>query len=194
MLSFDQISAARARELERKLQTKLADYIEWREGSFDAERFRDSRDYRLGEVIPYDWIPYGAELDGQDPLQQRGWHVQIYYKGRPRYYVRCTKLDVGWAVRWIGESWLAKDVASGIRWLDHRESELPTSKVRLVSSRIYKFSSFRLVESSRHLVVSASYRLRSVLPRNRLLSQKELLRRLLDYFGKDVSQGGVLPD
>ena len=194
MLRFDRLDADDRFELQDRLRRKLADYIQWREKSaFDETQFKDSRDWRLGELIPYDWIRRGTDLQACGPfVEPRGWHVQIYYQRRPRYYVRTLEKPSGWVVEWIGEEWLARQINSGMLWLEEQEDQLPDSNVRLLSSRLYEFSSFWLPRTRQHVVVSASWRLRRVLPLHRWLAEGELAEYLLAHFGKQRGQGGIV--
>ena len=194
MLSFQQLSPGLRSTLEERLRHKLADYIQWREkDSFDVENLKRSRDWSMAEVIPYDWIPRAANLnDVDDFIQRRGWHIQIFFRGSPRYYIRALNKADSWSIEWIGEKWLADHVQNGMVWLEEREQELPTSEVKLLSSRLYEFSSFWLVANRQHVVISASQSLTRTLPLFEWLTEQQLANFLKIHFGSSQAGGGIV--
>lgn len=194
MLSF--VTAPNIPNLQSQLGEKLAEYVEWR-----SRKYRQvsalaalQEDCLLCETIPYWRIPRGVDLSRgnlNEQLEEAGWHIQIRCDGRPRYYARATVFSDDWTIDWIGEAWLARAIDDGIDWLDIQEPELPDSTVRLLSSRLFEFSSF-ILEDRRHVVVSRSKALPSVLPRFTWLSDCELAGRLLDFYGPDYAKGGLI--
>jgi len=190
MLSF--APAPREDWLLVELGKELADYIDWRRRRRRSSRDRAApSDCALHEVIPYSRIPRGVDLKNQslnDQLEPAGWHLQIHCGDRPRYYARAG-FENDWTVDWIGEAWLANDIADGIHWLDDREGQLPTTSVTLLSSRLFRFSSF--IVDGQHFVVSAPRDLRRHLPLFRQMTDRELAGHLLDFYGERYAEGGL---
>ena len=191
MLSF-----ARPRQqtlLLAELGTELAEHVAWRRSQGHAAAETED-DFSVHEIIPRWRIPRGVDL-GKMPLnpqlQQAGWHVQIHYQSQPSFYARAN-FDDAWDIDWIGESGLARDIAAGIDWLDSREDDLPTSSVRLLSSHIFRFSSFIVDElANRHVVISAASDLRRHLPLLGWLTEEELANHLLEFYGPNYAGGGI---
>ena len=184
MLTFETVQPIN--ELAFRLSADLAHYITWRSGEYPLPE-----DCAFREVIPYYKIPAAVDFDTDlnEQIEPAGWHVQIYRGETPRYYARAY-FDSDWTVDWIGEAWLAKAVAAGIEWLESHEAGLPDSKVRLLSSRIFRFSSFWL-EDGRHVVISRHWELRNRLPLLQWFSPQALAEQLLHFYGTDYAKGGL---
>ena len=191
MLSFSRPSMEES--LLTELGAELAAHIAW------AKRLGKNipgseEDYSLNEVIPLWRIPRGVDLTKKklnSQLERTGWHLQICCKSGPCFYARAS-CGEDWTIDWIGESRLARDIAKGIDWLDTREEDLPTSSVRLLSSRIFQFSSFIIDElANRHVVVSAASDLRAELPLFGWLTEDELVKHLLNFYGPNYAVGGI---
>ena len=198
MLEFE--DAPERAELEELLGQELADFRQ------DHERVLfQGEDFALGEVMPRWRIPRGVDLVEEtlaDVTAPAGWHLQIYARDCsegepnfelrcPRYYARAVLGEKGWSIDWIGRAWLARAVSLGVHWLDQHEESFPDSRVRLLSSRLYRFTSLWIQRTNKHLVVSRHPDLRKVLPEFELMGQEQLSERLVESYGPGFARGGV---
>ena len=179
-------------QLVETLGTKLGDYFEWRDRRRPGSQ--DTTNLTVREVIPCYRIPRGSDLQHlelNDVLQSVGWHVQVHQNRQPAFYARMFFREK-WVVDWIGEAWLSEAVHAGIEFLNQRECELPDSKVRLLSSRIYRFSSLWLTAGEgEHLIVHRHPSLHRDLPILEWMPQDELKDSLLESYGPDYAAGGL---
>jgi hypothetical protein len=145
-------------QLRSAVTPALADYRIWR-GVIDQGEELKAPIPVIRNAFPRWLIPRTADLATQalsEALIHDGhWHLQIHVGPEPTYYARVRNVEQAWLVEWFGEKWLAAAVDRGLSFLEGApglEGEL-----RLVSSRLYEFTSFWLPAMDRHLVVSASW-------------------------------------
>ena len=104
------------------------------------------------------------QKDLRDQLELQHWHHQIHGPKGPRYYARTLyfepfggRPDEAWRADWLGERWLARQVADCIAKLDS-DPDLAkrAERVRMIRFRSHGLVTLLLTESNLHLVVSAN--------------------------------------
>ncbi len=194
MISVPLPPEEKVEQLRHTLSSAIADFRGWYEKLPPQNAWQQPVPV-LTHLLQRWLIPRGADLEQplHKVLERQGhWHAQVLRRAAGEaadtgYYVRLRQQDEVWNVEWIGYRWY-EPVDRGIRWLEERELELGEVEVRLVSSSLYKFTSFWLVPSHRHLVVSSTD---DELPQFELIDQNLLLRRLIERFGLKHGAGGI---
>lgn len=195
MLVFPAIPPGSAQRLKERLSPAMADFRIWR-GDVNEGKEWDPPLPVLTHVFQRWIIPRGVSLVNaklDQVLEHNGrWHAQIEARdkdGRFGYYdsrVRYLKADSDWKVDWIGFRGY-EPVKMGIERLPERDERMDM-EVRLLSSSLYKFTSFWLAPFHQHLVVSSA---EGLLPEGEFLTQDELRDQLLKRFGPDYGIGGI---
>lgn len=185
--------------LRRRVSAALADYRIWRGDVPDkTAAFQDPVPV-VRWAFPRWVIPGGQNLQPQAlaaALEHADrWHLQIHVGETPQYYARARYAGEAWSVEWFGEAWLAQAVDRGMRWLEENARLYP-GEVRLISSRLYEFTSFWLhpslaVVDERYVVVHASARLQG-LPLLTPIRGHQLKQTLISRLGAVRAAGGLL--
>jgi hypothetical protein len=171
----------------------LADYRIWKEHMTLSTVFQEPVPVIRGAFQR--WVIPGGDILATHGLTESlihggRWFLQIHVREQPRYYARVRHVRGQWATEWFGEAWLARDVHMAIEFLEERGAGLE-GELRLVSSRLYEFTSLWLYPRNVHLVASASDRL-ARLPRRQFIEAERLQQALLAEFGGNYAAGALV--